>query len=173
MTLLFTSLFSAGAMPAQPEPYFPWTANLRYRFSAGEGVHKDDAATPAADGDGDGVARWINLGSAEDALQPVTARRPIYRTGGLAGRPYLACDRTLARYFEDLAFSQPSGVTSLDPFTVFAVTDAVADLHQFLALLGSPATNGGKVGSTFASLRAPRSIGSSRRSVSAMSLTRS
>lgn len=147
MTLLFTSLFSAGAMPAPPEPGFPWTTNLLYRFSASEGVHKDDAATPAADGDG--VARWVNLGAAEDALQPVAARRPIYRTGGLAGRPYLACDRTLVQHFEDLAFTQPFGVTSFNPFTVFAVTDAVADLDQFPSLLGSPATNGGKVGFYF------------------------
>jgi hypothetical protein len=146
MTLLFTSLFSAGTMPAPPdppEPDFPWTANLRYRFTASEGVHKDDVATPAANGDG--VARWLNLGAAEDALQPDAARRPTYRTGGLAGRPYLACDRALVQHFEDLAFTQPSGVTTLDPFTVFAVTDAITGLDQLPALLGSPASNGGKV----------------------------
>jgi hypothetical protein len=146
MTLLFTSLFSAAATPAPPdppEPDFPWTANLRYRFSASQGVHKDDAATPAANGDG--VARWLNHGAAEDALQPDAARRPTFRTGGLAGRPYLACDRTLEQHFEDLAFTQPSGVTTLDPFTVFAVTDAVTGLDQLPALLGSPASNGGKV----------------------------
>jgi hypothetical protein len=102
-------------------------------------VHKDDAATPAAHGDG--VARWINLGAAEDALQPNAARRPTLRTGGLAGRPYLACDRALEQHFADLAFTQPSGVTTLDPFTVFAVTG----LDQLPALLGSPASNGGKV----------------------------
>jgi hypothetical protein len=146
MTLLFTSLFSAGAMPAPPEPPepdFPWTANLRYRFTASQGVHKDDEGTPAANGDG--VARWLNLGAAEDAIQTVAARRPTFQAGGLAGRPYLACDRALEQHFEDLAFTQPSGVTTLDPFTVFAVTDAVADLDQFPALLGSPASNGGKV----------------------------
>jgi hypothetical protein len=147
MTLLFTTLVSAGAMPAPPEPAFVWTTNLLYRFTASEGVHKDDVATPAAHGDG--VARWINLGSAEDALQPDAARRPTYQTGGLAGRAYIACDRALAQHFEDLAFTQPSGLTSLDPFTVFAVTDAVTGLDQLPALLGSPATNGGKVGFWF------------------------
>ena len=100
MTLLFTSLFGVGAMPAPPdppEPDFPWTGNLRYRFSASEGVHKDDEATPAAHGDG--VARWVNLGAAEHALQTVAARRPAYQTGGLAGRAYLACDSSLVQHF--------------------------------------------------------------------------
>lgn len=49
------------------------------------------------------------------------------------------------QHFADLAFTQPSGVTTLDPFTVFAVTDAVTGLDQLPALLVSPASNGGKV----------------------------
>jgi hypothetical protein len=138
-----TVVRSHGGWDLLPLAPFHVTANLRYRFSASEGVHKAYAATPAANGDG--VARWLNLGSAEDALQPVAARRPTYHTGGLWGRPYLACDRALVQHFADLAFTQPSGVTTLDPFTVFAVTDAVADLEQLPALLGSPASNGGKV----------------------------
>ena len=150
MTLLFTSLFSSGAMaapPLPPEPAFVWTTNLLYRFSASEGVQSDDEGVPASDGDP--VARWLNLGSAEDAIQTTPARRPIYHTGGLNGRPYIACDRTLQQHFEDLAFAQPSGLTNLNPFTVFAVTDAVGALDHFPAILGSPATNGGKVGFYF------------------------
>lgn len=147
MTLLFTSLFASGTLPAPPEPEFVWTTNLLYRLSASEGVQSDDEGSPA--NDGDPVARWLNLGSAEDAIQTTPARRPVYRTGGLNGRPYIACDRVLQQHFEDLAFSQPSGLTNLSPFTVFAVTDEVAALDQFPSILGSPATNGGKVGFYF------------------------
>lgn len=147
MTLLFTSLFASGTLPAPPEPEFVWTMNLLYRLSASEGVQSDDEGSPA--NDGDPVARWLNLGSAEDAVQTTPARRPVYRTGGLNGRAYIACDRTLQQHFEDLAFSQPSGLTNLSPFTVFAVTDGVAALDQFPSILGSPATNGGKVGFYF------------------------
>ncbi len=150
MTLLFTSLFSSGAMAAPsipPEPPFVWTTNLLYRFSASEGVQSDEEGSPASDGDL--VARWLNLGSAEDAVQTTPARRPVYRTGGLNGRAYIACDRALEQYFDDLAFSQPSGISNFNPFTVFVVTDAVGALDQFPAILGSPASNGGKMGFYF------------------------
>lgn len=147
MTLLFTSLFASGSLPAPPEPEFVWTENLLYWFSASEGVQIDEEGSPSSDGDP--VARWLNLGSAEDAAQSESARQPVYRTGGINGRPYIACDRALQQHFEDLAFSQPSGLTNLSPFTVFTVIDAVGALDQFPAILGSPATNGGKVGFYF------------------------
>jgi hypothetical protein len=150
MTLLFTTLFSSGAMaapPLPPEPPFVWTTNLLYRFSASEGAASDDERSPASDGDP--VARWLNLGSAEDAVQTTPARQPVYRTGGLNGRPYIACDRALEQHFEDLAFSQPSGFSNFNPFTVFVVTDAIGELDQFPAILGSPASNGGKMGFYF------------------------
>lgn len=153
MTLLFTSLHASTTMPAPPappEPPFVWTTNLLYRLSSSDGVQSDDVGTPVTDGDP--VARWTNLGSAEDVIQSTPARRPIYRTGGLNGRPYIGCDEALEQHFEDLAFTQPSGFTSFDPFTVFVVTDAVGALDQFPAMLGSTATNGGKVGFYF---RAP------------------
>lgn len=147
MPLLFTSLFASGGLgtsTAPIEPAFIWTDALLYRFSASSAVFADtDGLIPATDMDP--VARWGNLGSAEDALQPVLANRPLWRTGGLNGRPYLSCDHTLAQCFDDLAFAQPSGTSAIAPFTVFVVTDAIAALDQFPALLGAPATNGGKM----------------------------
>ena len=146
MPLLFTSLLAshAGAAAEPPEPPFIWTAHLRYRFSASAEVFADDAGlTPASDGGA--VARWGNSGSAEDARQADPARRPLWRSGGLGGRPYLACDRSLAQHFEDLDFAQPGGSTDITPFTVFAVTDAITALDQFPALLGAAAGGGGKV----------------------------
>lgn len=150
MPLLFTTLFAAGSLaPGAPDPDagFAWTANLLYHFRATSGVFSDTAGTMPA-GDGDPVARWGNQGAREDAQQATLARRPVMRTGGLNGRPYLACDQGQQQYFGDLAFSQPYGLSTINPFTVFAVTDAVAPAN-YPALLGAPATNGGKVGFYF------------------------
>ncbi|MGS4948038.1 hypothetical protein ACVDG3_21425, partial [Meridianimarinicoccus sp. RP-17] len=126
MALLFTSLLGAGDIgtaPTPPEPPFTWTDGLAFRFDAGDGVFGADGVTPAADGDP--VARWRNLGTGADAVQGDPARRPVFRSGGSAGRPYIACHHDQNQHFEDLAFAQPAGFLSLAPFTVFAVTDAV------------------------------------------------
>jgi hypothetical protein len=143
MPLLFTSLFTSGAGAAPPEPPFIWTTNLLFRFSASAGVYADTDGTTPAD-EGDPVARWGNLGSSADAVQSTSARRPVYRTGGLAGRPYLECVHASQQHFGDLPFSQPSGTTAINPFTIFVVTDAIS-LANFPSVLGSPASNGGKV----------------------------
>ena len=147
MPLLFTSLLAGAASPAPPLPPFAWTDNLLYRFSAAEGVCRDRDGTPAADGDP--VARWINLGAAEDAVQPDPAHRPLWRASGIGGRPAVVCDAGLAQHFADLAFDQPSGLGTIRPWTVFAVTDGVGQLDLFPALLGSTAANGGKMGLYF------------------------
>ncbi|MCM2563779.1 hypothetical protein M8756_16770 [Lutimaribacter sp. EGI FJ00015] len=144
MPLLFTSLLAAGAGVVPPDPPFVWTTNLLYRFSASEAVFADNAGlVPVADLDP--VARWGNLGSAEDAQQSDPAHRPLWRSDGLGGHPYIACDCSLAQCFEDLDFAQPAGSTGSAPFTVFAVTDAVAELSLLPALLGAPVSSGGKV----------------------------
>lgn len=155
MPLLFTSLFPASSAPASPAPEdkdagFVWTNNLLYHFRATSGVFSDAAGAVAAEPD-EPVARWANQGLREDALQSVAARRPVLRGGGLRGLPYLACAEDQQQFFEDLAFTQPSGLSSIEPFTVFAVTDAL-DPARLPALLGSSASNGGKVGFYF---RAP------------------
>jgi hypothetical protein len=144
MPLLFSSLFSAGAGAAPPEDPFIWDTNLLYRFSGSEEVFSDVSGTvPAVDSDP--VARWGNLGSAADALQNTSARRPIFKTGGLNGRSYLQCSAASQQFFEDLAFTQPSGLSTINPFTVFAVTDNISGLSGFPPLLGSTAASGGKV----------------------------
>lgn len=152
MPLLFTTLFTAGSgslAPGAPDPDagFAWTANLLYHFRASSGVFSDTAGTVPA-GDGDPVAHWGNQGSSEDAQQSTAARRPLFRIGGLNGRPYLACDQSQQQFFEDLAFTQPSGFTAIDPFTVFLVSDTVVPA-SYPAVLGAPAANGGKVGFYF------------------------
>lgn len=148
MPLLFTSLLSAGAGVVPPDPPFVWTTNLLYRFSASEAVYADlEGLIPATDTTP--VARWGNLGLGNSAQQSTLARRPIFRTGGLYGRPYLSCTMSLQQHFEDLPFTQPAGTSTFAPYTIFAVTSGVGNLDQFPALLGSPATNGGKAGIYF------------------------
>jgi hypothetical protein len=152
MPLIFSSLFAKGVAPSPPpsqdvEAGFVWTQNLLYHFRSTSGVFSDAAGAAIAQ-PGDPVARWANQGLREDALQSSPARRPILRSGGLGGLPYLACAQDQQQFFEDLAFTQPSGLSSIDPFTVFAVTDAI-DPAWFPAILGSSASNGGKVGFYF------------------------
>jgi hypothetical protein len=147
MPLLFSSLFTSGAggaPPAPPEDPFIWNTNLLFRFSGGSEVWSDVGGTVLA-ADDEPVARWGNLGSGADAVQSESARRPTYKTGGLNGRPYLQCAAASAQFFEDLAFSQPSGGSAINPFTVFVVTDSVSSLADFPAILGASAVNGGKV----------------------------
>jgi hypothetical protein len=149
MPLLFSSLFASGAGGGPPpEPPFIWTSNLLFRFSSSEQVYSDLAGSvPAVDSDP--VALWGNLGSGAAAVQNTSARRPIFKNGGLNGRSYLQCSAASEQYFEDLAFTQPSGLSPLNPFTVFVVTDNVGNLTGFPPILGAPATNGGKVGLYF------------------------
>lgn len=148
MPLLFTSLIATGEGGAAPEPPFTWTTNLLYRFSASDEVFADSAGlVPAANLDP--VARWGNQGTGNDAVQGTAARRPIFRTGGINGRPYLACTNSLQQHFEDLPFTQPAGIAAYAPYTVFAVTSGVTNLGQFPALWGSPAPLGGKAGIYF------------------------
>ena len=152
MPLLFTTLFASGSgslAPGAPDPDagFVWPNNLLYHFRSTSGVFSDTAGTISA-GNGDPVGRWGNQGSREDAQQNTAARRPLLRTGGLNGRPYLACDQSQQQFFEDLAFTQPSGFTAIDPFTVFLVSDAVVPA-SYPAVLGATAANGGKVGFYF------------------------
>jgi len=152
MPLLLTSLFAGGAgaaAPASPDPDagFAWTERLLYHFRTTSDVFADSAGSLPAQ-DNDPVALWGNQGAAEDAVQSSAANRPLFRTGGLGGHPWIDCDQGLQQFFEDLAFTQPSGFTALDPYTVFVVTDQV-DNTVFPAVIGSSAAVGGKVGFYF------------------------
>jgi hypothetical protein len=138
-------LSGVSALNSRP---FVWTTNLLYRFNAGAGVFRDNSSTPAADSDTAQV--WQNLGSAENAVQNTSSNRPTYKTGGLNGQPYIQCTAALQQFFENIAFTQPSGTTTLNPFTVFAVTNSVT-LSDFRGLMGSTAANGGKVALYFRS----------------------
>jgi len=99
---------------ASPDPLvFPSGANITHWFRASEGVFSDAGSTPAVNDDP--VQKWANIIAAtgEDADQAVLANRPIFKTGGQNGQPYMDCPDTDERFFEDLAISHNGGITSI------------------------------------------------------------
>ena len=123
----------------------PASDKLLYWLRADEGVLNGDGQ-PAADGEK--VATWQSGGIKGPAIQSADANRLTYRTDGLNGKPYLLGNAAAQTFFEDIALTQPSGITDVAPFTVFVVTRNV-NVAGFPAILGSLATNGGKVGFYF------------------------
>lgn len=117
-----------GSVPSQ--------SSIGYWFRGDYGAYADDAGTEFCH-PGDRVARWENSGTfAENALQPTSARQPIYNTGGAGGRPYLECDRTLQQYFDDLAlFDWASGTTTFSWQAMAAVIE-VGDNGERIPILG-------------------------------------
>lgn len=115
-TLVFEK--AAGQIPA-PDI----TSTPLYWFSADNAVYKDDAKTQLA-ADGDIIRYWGNRGSRADASQATAGNRPVYRTGGKNGQPYIQCNG-LNQFFANLDYTAPSGITSTIPFTVFLVFDQV------------------------------------------------
>ena len=111
-----------GGGPPPPVVYTPPnSANLRYWYKTDEEVYSDVAGTTLC-ADGDGAANWKNWGLSEDAIQTTSANRPTYKTGGLAGRPYLSLDRAVAQFFENLLdCDQPGGILGHNKLTFAAV----------------------------------------------------
>jgi hypothetical protein len=150
--LLFTSLYqSPTGLPRPPTDIPPVLAGLLFRFAANLGAEVSEGV-PAQDDDP--VQFWRNTGgSRHDAVQSTAARRPIFKVGGINDMPYLECVHAEEQFFEDIDFTQPAGLNTIDPYTIFAVTDAVTPgLEDFPALMGhATATNGGKAGHYFRS----------------------
>lgn len=137
----FKILNSGGFSP--PAPHL-----LKYWFAADIGVFSDEGSTAAVNNDP--VRLWSNLASEEDAEQSTFANRPIFKTGGLNGLPYIECVHANAQFFEDIVgVEQPSGLSNVRPYTIVIVTDAITDLNLLPSVFGSPATNGGKNGFYF------------------------
>ncbi|MEL4071741.1 hypothetical protein WKW50_16475 [Ochrobactrum sp. GPK 3] len=120
----------------------PASDKLLYWLRADAGVLNGDGQ-PAADGEK--VGTWQSGGIKGPAIQSDEARRLTFKTGGANGQPYLQGSTADQTFFEDLDFTQPSGVTSINPFTAFVVSRNV-DVSGYPAIIGSPATNGGKLG---------------------------
>lgn len=120
--------------PAAPFPV-PSPDNLRYWFSADVGVFSDEGITPAVNDDP--VCTWANQGQAPDfGLQTNLANRPIFKTDGLNGKPYIEANGT-NQWFNDLIEgSQPSGFFLLNPYSVFVVADMVNVSNSIRVVFG-------------------------------------
>ncbi len=127
-----------------PLPELPAAANLRYWFAADYDAYSDDVAATACT-PGDGVYNWLNQGAASDwAVQASEAARPIFRTGGHNGMPYLECDQSVGQYFADLAEgSQPDGITNFNRFTAFAVVSLPDPANFGGTIIGTTNTGDG------------------------------
>jgi hypothetical protein len=115
---------------------------MRTHFRADRGVFRDGSGTPC--GNGDGVQVWTNHGSYGDngtgdqpaAVQPTSARRPTFCTGGANGYPFLRCDRSQQQHFEDILVTpHTTDRNSAAPTTCVAVV-RFADFAQTQPILG-------------------------------------
>lgn len=135
---------------------FIWHDQLAYRFEGNTGLLAA-ADTPCANG---GLVRfWENIADPEAdpkvyVEQPTQARRPQWFSNGRGGNGFIRCRFSQQQHFNDLPITQPAGTGAgdINPYTVFAVVDQVR-LANFPALLGSTATNGGKMGLYFRPFR--------------------
>lgn len=120
--------------------FTPNYVNKKYHFLAEKGCFQD-AGRSAPCQDGDRVMLWENYGNSVNAQQSERARRPVFRTGGLNGYPYIECLRSREQYFEDLLdLPQASGLTGWTPLTIHIV----ADFYDF-AQMNPIISDGGNV----------------------------
>ena len=116
-----------GTAPGpDPLPSLPNSANIRSWFVAERDAYSDaGASVPCANNDP--VQHWLNQGLAADhGEQATSGNRPIFKTGGLNGKPYVHADPTAPHFFANLAeMSQPSGITGYAQYTFFCVVDNI------------------------------------------------
>jgi hypothetical protein len=150
---------SATNQPASdPLPTgLPLSSNIAYWFAADHKAYSDVGKTTLAK-NGDPVAAWGNNSGhgtyTEDAVQNTLANRPIYRTGGSGGKPYLEVSKDAPHFFQDLSqYTWPSGVTSMGGWLQWAyVVEFDGPVGGNWPIFGSTnASNGGKAGFFFTS----------------------
>ena len=142
-------LFENPYYTGDPAPALDSAITPQHWLKLDDGIYSDAGSTPADNNDG--IRQATNHGSDGTAFeQPSSGLRPTFRTGGLNGKPYLRCAYASAQRFADIAITQGTGSTSINRYLVAAVTDNVT-LTNSPALIGSTASNGGKVGIYFQS----------------------
>lgn len=121
--------------------YLPREDILYYHLRPSRDVFSDIGGTTLCT-DGDGVAKWGNSGSSGDLQQTTALRRPVYRTGGLNGFPYLNCARVSQHWFEDVTdINQPTGSTGATAYTLAGVIE-VDDLSEIQPITGATVAKG-------------------------------
>lgn len=142
---LFENPFYGG----DPAPALDTAITPRHWLRLDGNVYSDAGSTPAVNNDG--IAQAENYGSEGTAFAQATGGiRPVFKTGGLNGKPFLRCAAASQQRFADIAVSQPSGAASLTPYCVAAVTDNI-NVTGFPALIGGVGTNAGKASLYFRS----------------------
>ncbi|HUH24758.1 MAG TPA: hypothetical protein VLZ51_11910, partial [Brevundimonas sp.] len=126
-------------------PLLPRFGQVQYALDAGKEVYSDDGVTPIQDGEGVYLARNQSDysgtgGGPADFVQASAALRPIWRSGGIRGRPFFDLDGT--RYFQDIPFVQPSGFFALRAVILAAAVEGVDRTPgTFRSFLGGTASN--------------------------------
>lgn len=121
--------FSGNPAATAPIPSTP-----QFWLKIDDGVFSDAGSTPAADGDP--IRQITNHGSDPAFGQSTLANRPVFRTGGLNGKPYLEANG-VDQFLEDISTPVASGLLVFPTWTVFTLTDAV-DITNNPAILGHP-----------------------------------
>ena len=119
-------VYDLDAVPSDPNALPVTVRPALYHFAADGPIFTDDAGTipPTS---GDTVANWSNLGIAAqtEVIQDNAVRRPVWRTGGTNGLPYLDLDSEM--WMGQLSeIKHGFGFLSFTPYTAIAVVDQVA-----------------------------------------------
>ena len=101
------------------------TANVVLWLKSYDGAFTGNLTGAAANGDA--VQTMTNHAGGNVLIKQTTlGNRPILRTGGAAGMPYLEFDNTLSQFFEDIAYVMPTDSTDNYPGATGILAD-VAD----------------------------------------------
>lgn len=134
-------VFVNPSYPGDPEVALDAISPLHW-LKLDDGIFSDAGSTPAVNNDG--IHQATNFGTDGTPFnQASSGNRPTYKTGGLNGKPYLLCVPASAQKFDDIAISQPSGTTTVNPYGLIVVTDSITGLADFPAILGSNAADSG------------------------------
>lgn len=132
-----------------PYPLPSLFGTIGYHFLADHHAYSDAGTTLC--GDGDPVHTWLNQSGhgtygVEHAVQTTLARRPIFRLGGMNGRPYIECTAASQHWFNTLAlWNQASGILSNATMGGFIVVAEADTLGSNLPIFSANSTSNTKV----------------------------
>lgn len=120
-------------------------SNVLLWLKSYDGAFSDNLTTPATNGDPVQTMTNHNTVGSIAIAQSVLARRPIFRTGGAGGMPYLEFDPADQRHFEDFAFTLNAGSTDMTPGRFGILADVnVPSTPTILPVFGNGASDSRK-----------------------------
>lgn len=124
----------------EPTPSFD-TTDLKLWLKSYDGAFTDEFTTPA--GDMDLVRTMTNhaTGSAIEIRQDNSSFRPVFRTGGVSGLPYLEFPTGYDAYFDDIEYVVPASSTQQYPGHIgFLGEPKVPTGDEIISVLGDSAS---------------------------------